>query len=132
MMTRPEAPQSMTKKILLVDDAMMIVMLEKKILAKEGFELITAKDGQEALEKVAAEQPDLVVMDVNMPRLTGLEACARLRQDDATRGLPVILVTTKGAEDDLEAGYRSGCSDYVTKPIDSVELITKVRGLLGL
>jgi CheY-like chemotaxis protein len=131
MLIQPEA-RPMTKKILLVDDAMMIVMLEKKILAKEGFELITAKDGQEALEKVASEQPDLVVMDVNMPRLTGLEACARLRQDDATRGLPVILVTTKGQECDLEAGYRSGCSDYVTKPIDSVELVTKVRGLLGL
>jgi len=119
------------KKILLVDDASTILMMEKMILAKGGYELVTAKDGQEAVERAAVERPDLILMDVMMPKMTGFEACARLRQSDVTRSTPIILVTTRGEEVNVEKGYQSGCTDYVTKPINGVELMSKVKTYLG-
>jgi CheY-like chemotaxis protein len=119
------------KKILLVDDASTILMMEKMILAKGGYDLVTATDGQEAVEKAAVERPDLILMDVMMPKMTGFEACAQLRQSDATRSTPIILVTTRGEEGNVEKGYQSGCTDYVTKPINGVELMSKVKTYLG-
>ena len=119
------------KKILLVDDASTILMMEKMILAKGGYDLVTAKDGQEAVEKAAVERHDLILMDVMMPRMTGFEACAQLRQSEGTRSTPIILVTTRGEEGNVEKGYQSGCTDYVTKPINGVELMSKVKTYLG-
>ena len=118
------------KKILLVDDSGTILMMEKMILAKEPYELVTAKDGREAIDKVQAEQPDLILLDVVMPNLTGFQVLEKLRSDEATRQTPVIMVTTRGEAQNVEAGYASGCNDYVTKPIDSLELITKIRNYL--
>lgn len=119
------------KKILLVDDAGTILMMEKMILAKGGYDLVTAKDGQEAVEKAEKERPDLILMDVMMPRMTGFEACVQLRQSETTRLTPIILVTTRGEEGNVEKGYQSGCTDYVTKPINGVELMSKVKTYLG-
>jgi len=122
----------MGKKILLVDDSKMVLMMEEMILrTKQNYTLISAQDGQEAVEKAVAESPDLVLMDVVMPRMNGFEACKRLRERKATRGIPVILVTTKGEEEDVEAGFRHGCSDYLTKPIHEHELINMVEAYLG-
>jgi CheY-like chemotaxis protein len=119
------------KKILLVDDSGTILMMEKMILAREPYDLVTAKDGKEAIEKAATEQPDLILLDVVMPHLTGFEVLEELRAHESTKKTPVILVTTRGEAANVEAGYAGGCNDYVTKPINSVELITKVRNYLA-
>jgi CheY-like chemotaxis protein len=122
----------MSKKILLVDDSRTTLMMEQMILGtKENYTLLTAQDGEEAVQKARAECPDLVLMDVVMPKMTGLEACKVLREDNATRSLPVILVTTKGEEHDVEAGFEHGCRDYLTKPVNAHELVTMLKTVLG-
>lgn len=122
----------MSKKILLVDDSKMVLMMEEMILGtKANYTLLSAQDGQEAVEKAIAETPDLVLMDVVMPRMNGFQACKQLRENQATSGIPVILVTTKGQEEDVEAGFEHGCSDYLTKPIHEHELINMVEAYLG-
>ncbi len=118
------------KKILLVDDSGTILMMEKMILAHEPYDLVTAKDGKEAIQKAASEQPDLILLDVVMPNLTGFDVLKSLRADATTQRTPVIMVTTRGEATNVEAGYASGCNDYVTKPIDSMELLTKIRNCL--
>jgi DNA-binding response OmpR family regulator len=119
------------KKILLVDDSSTVLLMERMILSKSPYDLVTARDGWEGVEKAKAERPDLILMDVVMPRMDGFEACRRLRADDETRGIPVIMVTTRGELRSVESGYESGCSDYVTKPINGLELLSKVRNYLG-
>jgi len=119
------------KKILLVDDSRTSLFMESMILRKGPYDLVTAMDGQEAVSKALDERPDLILMDVVMPRMTGFEACRALREREETQGIPVILVTTRGEQENVEIGFASGCSDYVTKPIDGVELLAKVRNFVG-
>jgi DNA-binding response OmpR family regulator len=118
------------KKILLVDDSTTSLFMEKMILKREPYDISTANDGFEAVEKALLEQPDLILMDVVMPRMNGFEALRALRGKDATRQTPVILVTTRSEPVNVAEGYASGCSDYLTKPIDPEELLTKVRSCL--
>jgi DNA-binding response OmpR family regulator len=119
------------KKILLVDDSSTVLLMEKMILSKSEYDVVTARDGLEGVEKARCERPDLILMDVVMPRMDGFEAVRKLREDDATKSIPVIMVTTRGELQSVETGYASGCSDYVTKPINGLELLTKVRSCLG-
>jgi CheY-like chemotaxis protein len=119
------------KKILVVDDSKTTLLVEAMILKKGPYELVTASDGVEAVEKAAAEHPDLILMDVVMPRMDGFAACQALRQREDTQAIPIILVTTRGEAANVETGFVSGCSDYVTKPINAVELLAKVRDHLG-
>jgi len=119
------------KKILLVDDSPTVLLMERMLLGKGSYELVTAKDGQEGVDRALSEHPDLILMDAVMPALDGFEACRRIRQQPETRATPIIMVTTRGEMRFVEDGYKSGCSDYVTKPIDGHELLTKVRSLLG-
>jgi DNA-binding response OmpR family regulator len=119
------------KKILLVDDSSTVLLMEKMILSKSEYDVVTARDGIEGVEKALRERPDLILMDVVMPRMDGFEAVRKLREDDSTRAIPVIMVTTRGELQSVETGYASGCSDYVTKPINGLELLTKVRSCLG-
>ena len=119
------------KKILLVDDSSTVLLMEKMILSKSEYDVVTARDGVEGVEKARKERPDLILMDVVMPRMDGFEAVRKLREDDTTRAIPVIMVTTRGELQSVETGYASGCSDYVTKPINGLELLTKVRSCLG-
>ena len=121
----------MSRKVLLVDDSATVLMMERMILAAERFEIVTASNGQEAHEVAKRELPDLILMDIVMPRMSGLEACKLLRSDPATRHIPIILVTTRGEAQTMEQGYENGCNDYVTKPVNSGELLTKVRNILG-
>jgi len=122
----------MSKKILLVDDSLTALMLERMLLgANRNYVLLSAHDGKEALERVREEMPDLVLMDVVMPRMGGLEVCKELRRDKNTSQIPIILVTTKGQEKDVEAGFECGCNDYLTKPIDGQELVSIVSSYLG-
>lgn len=120
------------KKILLVDDANTILMVERMLLNKAGlYDLVTAADGKEAVAKAEAERPDLILMDVVMPHMTGFEACREIRKNEATKNIPIIMVTTRSEAENIENGYTNGCTDYITKPINNLELIAKVKNYLG-
>ncbi len=119
------------KKILLVDDSTTILMMEKFILRNDPYELMSATNGEEAVLKAAEHQPDLILLDVIMPRMGGFEACRLIRENELTRSIPVIMVTTRGEAANVETGWANGCTDYVTKPINAVELLAKVRSILG-
>ena len=122
---------STRKKILLVDDSNTILMMERMLLTRGPYDLVTASDGDEAVEKALSERPDLILMDVVMPRMNGFEACRRIREDEAIGDIPIIMVTTRGEVDNIETGFESGCNDYVTKPINGPELIAKLQNYLG-
>jgi len=119
------------KKILVVDDSRTALFMVMTILKKEPYELVTAHDGQQAVEVAEIEKPDLILMDVVMPRKTGFEACRELKGREDTKGIPIILVTTRGEEGNVEIGFASGCNDYVTKPVSAQELLAKVRDQLA-
>ena len=119
------------KKILLVDASNTVLMMERMILNKGSYELVTAKDGSEAVERAFAERPDLILLDVIMPRMNGFEVCRKIREDEGMKSVPIIMVTTRGEESNVETGFASGCADYVTKPINSAELLTKIRNCVG-
>ncbi len=120
----------MNHQILLVDDDKeLLAALEVKLL-KEGYRIDTAPDGEVALEKIRANLPDLVILDVNMPRMNGMEVCRALRSDDKTRDLAVIMLTARDDEVDRILGLEFGADDYVTKPYNPRELILRVKGLL--
>jgi len=121
----------MPKKILIVDDSKTSQFLERTVLKKASYDVITAADGEEGVLKARAERPDLVLMDVVMPKMSGFQALRVLRAGLETRDIPVIMVTTRGEGANVEEGFETGCTDYVTKPVDGVELIAKVRSCLG-
>jgi CheY-like chemotaxis protein len=119
------------KKVLLVDDSSTVLMMEKMVLKKRAYEILTASNGEEGVERALAERPDVILMDVIMPRMNGFEACRRLREEEATKNIPIIMVTTRGESVNVETGFESGCNDYITKPVDALELLTKLRDQLG-
>jgi CheY-like chemotaxis protein len=119
------------KKILVVDDSKTALLMTSLILKKGPYDLVTAEDGEDALRRTAIEKPDLILMDVVMPKMTGFEACRELQKQAATRAIPIIMLTTRGEVANLETGFESGCTDYVTKPIDSLVLLSKVKDCLG-
>jgi len=121
----------MRKKILLVDDSNTVLMMEKMILSQERYDLVVARNGAEGVKQALAEAPDLILMDVVMPEMNGFEAVRVLRATEATRTTPIIMVTTRGEAASVEAGFENGCNDYVTKPVNSSELLAKVRNLLA-
>jgi DNA-binding response OmpR family regulator len=120
------------KTVLLADDSNTILMMEKMLLARENYNLVIAKDGQEAYDMALSEKPNLIVLDVVMPKLTGFEVCQKLRQQEQTRTTPILLMTTRGEEENVKKGYEAGCNDYLTKPINAAEFLAKLRlHLLG-
>lgn len=122
----------MPKKVLLVDDSSTTLMMEEMILKQNTtYECLTAKDGLDAISCAVEHNPDLVLMDVVMPRLNGFEACKHMRAHNDLRHIPIILVTTRGEEEYVATGFHSGCNDYITKPINSRELVTLLQSYLG-
>jgi two-component system alkaline phosphatase synthesis response regulator PhoP len=122
----------MAKKILLVDDSSTTLMMERMIVErKTRYDCVTAVNGEDAVNKSVTENPDLVLMDVVMPVMNGFDACKKMRSQSPTRNTPIILVTTRGEESYVEAGFQSGCNDYITKPINSGELIKLLQSYLG-
>jgi DNA-binding response OmpR family regulator len=119
------------RKILLVDDSKTILQMEQMILANEPYELVIARDGVEGVALALEINPDLILLDVVMPRMGGFEALRELRANQRTSAVPIVMVTTQAEADSIETGYASGCSDYIVKPIDSMELLAKVHDLLG-
>ena len=118
-------------RVLVVDDDDVIRQLITVNLELEGFEVIPAVDGQDALDKVKEVQPDVVTLDVMMPRVDGWEAAARLRADPETAHIRVILLSARAQESDIQRGERIGVDAYLTKPFDPDELIDVVRRLVG-
>ena len=119
------------KKILVVDDSKVAAMSVEMILRRGGpYEVSFAGDGAEAVAKAAEEQPDLILMDIVMPKMNGFEACRAIRSQENTAEIPIILVTTRGEESSVQNGYAAGCNDYVNKPIDSAELLKKIDSLV--
>jgi DNA-binding response OmpR family regulator len=121
----------MRKKILLVDDSNTILMMERMILKQSPYDLVMASSGEEAVDKALAERPDVILMDVVMPGIDGFEACRRIRKQEAIAATPIIMVSTRGEATNVESGFASGCNDYVTKPINTAELLAKLRNALG-
>lgn len=127
----PTREELMKKKILIVDDSRTALILQTMILEKGPYLIRTARDGQEAVRMARSERPDLILMDVVMPTMNGVEACREMRADPVLRDIPIILASTRGEEQNVEAGWSAGCNDYVTKPFNGAELLEKVRDLLG-
>jgi putative two-component system response regulator len=117
-------------RILIVDDMPENLDILGGLLEPEGYSVDTASDGQEALDKALADPPDLILMDVSMPRMTGLEACRRLKADERTQLVPVLLITGLGAREDRIEGIAAGCDDFLTKPVDFEQLIARTRSAL--
>jgi two-component system alkaline phosphatase synthesis response regulator PhoP len=121
--------------VLIVDDEQHIRLLIEQTLEEledEGVELLTAPDGEVALDVVANQHPDLVFLDVTMPRMNGLDVCRAIKGDPATAGTTVLLLTAKGQAYDREAGLAAGADDYLTKPFDPDDLLRRARTILGL
>jgi two-component system, OmpR family, alkaline phosphatase synthesis response regulator PhoP len=117
----------MAKKILVVDDERHIVRLVQVNLERAGYEILTAYDGVEALEKVKSESPDMVVLDVMMPRMDGFEVLKNLQADPRYQDIPVIMLTAKAQDADIFKGWSSGVSSYLTKPFNPRELLVFVE-----
>ena len=124
-MSRPDA-----QKILAVDDEQDIIELLSYNLSREGFEVTTAMDGEEALKKVMAKSFDLVILDLMMPGIQGMELCRILRNDPKTKDLPIIMLTAKTEEVDRILGLEMGADDYITKPFSPRELIARIKAVL--
>jgi DNA-binding response OmpR family regulator len=117
-------------KILVVDDEPEAVELVEFNLKQAGLDVVTAADGAEALRKARQAEPDLVVLDLMLPELDGLEVCKLLRRDPATSGIPVVMVTAKAAELDRILGLELGADDYITKPFSPRELVLRIKNIL--
>ena len=118
-------------RILLVDDEPPIQTLLSYPLQKDGYEVITAADGRQALERFEEITPDLVVLDVMMPKMDGLEVARRLKADPATASIPILLLSAKAQEVDVRAGSATGADDYLTKPFDPLDLLERVEALIA-
>lgn len=117
----------MAKKILVVDDERHIVRLVEVNLTRAGYDVVSAYDGVEALEKVAEDIPDMIVLDVMMPRMDGFEVLKNLQADPKYKDIPVIMLTAKAQDADIFKGWQSGVSSYLTKPFNPKELLVFVQ-----
>ena len=118
------------KKILIVDDEPQLVLVVKMRLEANKYEVITAQDGAEALEKVRAEKPDLIILDVMLPKLDGYKVCRMLKFDERFKNIPVIIFTVRAQESDKEIVKEVGADAYIPKPFESEVLLAKIKELL--
>jgi DNA-binding response OmpR family regulator len=121
----------MAKYVLIVDDAPNIVLSLEFLMKKEGYEVYSVSNGEEAMEAIAAKTPDLILLDVMMPRKDGYEVCQELRANQDWNDIKIIMLTAKGRDVEREKGLALGADDYVTKPFATQELVRKVKTLLG-
>ena len=120
------------KKILVIDDLPENVFILQDRLENEGYEVIVAYDGNSGIEKVYSHLPDLILLDVMMPDITGFEVCKILVNDEKTKHIPIILVTAKAGSEDTKEGLEAGAFDYIKKPFNRVELFARVKSALKL
>lgn len=120
----------MDKKVLIVDDEPNILLSLGFLVQKAGYNTRTAEDGQSALDEVEAWQPDLILLDVNMPVMDGFEVCQRLRADQSLQSLKIIILTAKGRNIEKEKGLALGADDYITKPFSNASVVERINQLL--
>jgi len=118
------------EKILAVDDDPDILKLLQYNLEKEGFSVITAANGQEALRLVRSQPPQAIILDLMLPEVDGLEVCRQIKRDEALSGIPILMLTAKGEEVDRVVGFELGADDYITKPFSPRELVLRVKAIL--
>jgi len=117
-------------KILIVDDEIQFREMLRERLEANGYEVVSAKDGEEGLEKVESEKPDLIVLDVMMPKMGGFEACSILKKDVRYNKIPIIFLSAMAQQDDMAVGKDVGADTYITKPFEAPVLIDKIEELL--
>jgi len=118
-------------KILVVDDEVNITQILEFSIGAEGFEVISAQNGEEAIEKARREQPDLIILDIMMPKIDGYEACRILKANPLTKNIPVVLLTAKGRDIDKRLGMEVGATDYIVKPFSPNKLVERIHQLLS-
>jgi len=118
-------------KVLVVDDEVNITQILEFSIGAEGFDVITAQNGEEAIEKARREQPDLIILDVMMPKIDGYEACRILKANPLTKNIPVVLLTAKGRDIDKRLGMEVGATDYIVKPFSPNRLVERINQLLS-
>lgn len=121
----------MPRRILIVDDEPNIVISLEFLMKREGYEVDVAADGEAALESLARATPDLVLLDVMLPKMNGFEICRRIRANPGWRGIRILILTAKGRESEIAKGMGLGADLYVTKPFSTKELVAQVRQLLA-
>ncbi|PKQ18978.1 MAG: two-component system response regulator [Actinobacteria bacterium HGW-Actinobacteria-6] len=121
----------MARKILLVEDNPQNRYLVTFLLEKNGYEVVVAEDGEEAISAVAEHVPDLILMDVQLPKLDGYEATRRIKSDERFARIPLVALTAHSMKGDRGKAMAAGCDDYVTKPVDADQLISRIKDLLG-
>ena len=117
--------------LLIADDDEDILTLVRLRLSRSGFEIVVARDGEEALRLARERIPDLAVLDWMMPKVSGLDVLRAIRADEATAGIPVVLLTARASEADVQQGLDAGADDYIAKPFSPQELASRVQGILG-
>jgi DNA-binding response OmpR family regulator len=118
-------------KVLVVDDEVNITQILEFSIGAEGFDVMTAQNGEEAIEKARREQPDLIILDIMMPKIDGYEACRILKANPLTKNIPVVLLTAKGRDIDKRLGMEVGATDYIVKPFSPNKLIERINQLLS-
>jgi two-component system, OmpR family, alkaline phosphatase synthesis response regulator PhoP len=121
----------MANRILIADDEQNIVISLEYLMRREGFEVSVAQDGDEAIAKIHAEQPDLVLLDIMMPKMNGFEVCQEIRSDPKLKGVRILMLTAKGRETEIAKGLALGADGYMTKPFSTKELVERIRALLA-
>ena len=117
-------------RVLIADDNDQNRELLDAYLADEDYQILMARDGEETLQVVREQQPDLILLDIMMPRMSGYEVCEQLKADSEFSGIPVLIVTALNEMGDIEKAVTAGCDDFLTKPVNQLELKTRVRSLL--
>ncbi|PHR84936.1 MAG: two-component system response regulator [Colwellia sp.] len=121
----------MSKTVLIADDEKNILISLEYLMKREGYNVMVAHDGQEAVDAIFREHPDLVLLDVMMPKKTGLDVCQEVRANSNFKEMIIIMLTAKGRDTDIAKGMAMGANDYVIKPFSTRELAEKVRNMLG-
>ena len=121
----------MTHKVLIADDEPNIVVSLEFLMKREGHQVLLARDGAQALELIRREKPDLVLLDLMMPVMSGFDVCQQVRADESLAGVKILMLTAKGRDTDVAQGLGLGADGYMTKPFSTKELAAKVRGMLG-
>ena len=124
------ATEDTEKRILVADDDPVILRLIQVNLELEGYQVLTANNGEEAVATATSETPDLVILDIMMPRMDGYQTCERLKADETTKDIPVVFLSAKAQQADIEKGKSYGVEEYLTKPFDPTELLEVVERLV--